>query len=112
MVGDEAGVDLRGHRSRRITKKLSESATQVYCMEQEQVDSLIAKFPKLIGRIDVLRPDGRSIPDPRGKDVAFYRDVREQIRQALEDRLPEIVPLLERGHRPHSSQKGENDCES
>ncbi|GBD84435.1 low molecular weight protein-tyrosine-phosphatase ptp [bacterium BMS3Abin02] len=94
-AGDEVGVDLRSHRSRRMNRKLAETVTRVYCMEQGQVEHLVAKYPVLEGKVEMLRPDGEPVPDPRGKDLDFHREVRERIDEALGRRIPELVALVD-----------------
>jgi len=96
VAGDEVGVDLRKHRSRRMNRRLADAATRVYCMEQGQVDRLVAKYPVLEGKVEMLRPDGEPVLDPRGKDLEFHREVRERIGAALTQRIPELVALVDK----------------
>jgi len=95
-AGDEVGVDLRKHRSRRMNRKLAETVTRVYCMEQGQIERLVAKYPVLEGKVEMLRPDGEPVLDPRGKDLEFHREVRDRIGEALSRRIPELVALVDK----------------
>ncbi|NIA24068.1 MAG: hypothetical protein GWP04_00710 [Gammaproteobacteria bacterium] len=95
VAGDEVGVDLRSHRSRRMNRKLAERATRVYCMEQGQVERLVAKYPVLEGKVQMLHPDGKPVLDPRGEDLEFHREVRDRIAEALTQRIPELLALVD-----------------
>jgi len=44
----------------------------------------------------MLHPAGEAIPDPRGRDPDFFRQVRDCIVLALEKRVPEILAEAQR----------------
>ncbi len=84
----ERGVDVSRHRTRRVDAMLLQSADRVYCMDLQQVAEVRGVFGVAAELFD---PEGGEIPDPREHDLAFFRDVRDQIESAIEGRLPELV---------------------
>lgn len=91
-VLDELGVDLRSHRATPLHPALEEPPDRVFCMEEWQVEWVVAQAPNLRGRVTMLRPDGGEIPDPFGSTLRHYRRTRDQILTALEVRLQDHPP--------------------
>lgn len=88
-VAAERGVDVGDHMSTRLTPAMAHAADRIFCMDDEQLASIATLG---VGdRADLLDPGGLEIPDPRGRDLDFYRVVRERIEAALEARVPELL---------------------
>ncbi len=63
-------------------------ADRVYCLAAEHLDALIALLPPGQAlHVELLDPDGRSLPDPIGGDLETYRRSAAAIAAALEARL-------------------------
>lgn len=78
-VMKEWGIDLSGHRSRQLTHTLVKRSDHVVGMTAEHVASLLAQYPEDHSRIRTLElPD---IPDPYGKPLETYREVRHLLRE-------------------------------
>ncbi len=88
-VAAERGVDVGDHMSTRLTSAMALAADRIFCMDTEQLAQVAALGAG--DRAELLDPEGSDIPDPRGRDLDFYRVVRERIEAALEARLPEIL---------------------
>jgi tRNA threonylcarbamoyl adenosine modification protein (Sua5/YciO/YrdC/YwlC family) len=69
----EAGLDLEGHRSRRLTEEILERATHVYCMERAQVEPILAFFPGREKDVRLVDPEGHDVEDPVGKSLLAYK---------------------------------------
>ena len=88
-VAEEIGITIGRHPARRLTKTMVREADLILCMDAEQT-ARISKWG-LATNAELLDPSGREIPDPRRHDIAFFRQVRDQIAAALEDRVPQIL---------------------
>ncbi len=82
------GVDLDGHRSRRVTLEMINEADVIYCMTDAHRGALLGTAPHAADRIFRLDPD-RDVCDPIGAVVQIYEAVAEQIRTSLEQRMKE-----------------------
>jgi len=88
----EIGIDISGHRSQPLTKKLVDEAEKVFVMTQIhklEVINLLEKSRKeiyLIGELNrkqVLKNKDIDISDPIGRGIEAYRNCRDQIRQCV-----------------------------
>lgn len=93
-IAEEIGIPMGVHPSQRLDEETHIRADLVYCMDQTQIDYLAGVG--LGDKAELLDPDGREIPDPRGQDLNFYREVRGLIVSALRRRLPEILAAARR----------------
>jgi protein-tyrosine phosphatase len=85
------GVDMTGHRSTRVSPELVRQASIVYCMDLGQIRDLEAVDPAAAREVEMLDPSGAEIPDPRGRDDAFFLKVADRISAAIEVRLPGLL---------------------
>ena len=88
-LAEEIGITIGIHPSERLTRRMSELADVIYCMDDGQIEHL-AQWG-VDNKAVLLDPDGAAIPDPRHQDLDFYREVRNRIAAALEKRVPEIL---------------------
>jgi len=80
------GIDLRGHRSRPLTPHLLDSADRVLVMEGAQRSRLLEFAADAAGKVDLLDPSGRDVPDPFGRGPETYSRVADLIERAVEHR--------------------------
>ena len=73
---------------------MAEEADVIFFMDATQTDRL-AKLG-FLDKAELLDPDDEEIPDPRGQDMAFFRQVRDRIGDALERRAPQIIADADR----------------
>ncbi len=77
----EVGIKLAG-KARQADKTIVEGADAVVTMNEAQREALCARFVcKNIASIQTLA--GEAVPDPYGKGLAAYRDVRIRLAAAL-----------------------------
>lgn len=76
----EIGIDISGHRARRVTHRIIEESSEIICMAPPHRAALLSRFPQAAGKLSLL---GDGIPDPYGGDLAAYRLARDNIRESL-----------------------------
>lgn len=81
----ELGIDIADHSATDV-RRLAADADLLFGLSSEHVSVMRRTWPDLAGRIHLLHPDGRSIPDPYGQNLAAYRTIRDQIADAIRDR--------------------------
>jgi len=78
-VAAEYGVDLSGHRAKRLSQELVARFELILVMEKSHKDELLAEFPEagdktfLIRRFARFGPRERGIADPYGLQYDAYR---------------------------------------
>ena len=83
LAGRELGVEVSGHRSRKISAGLVEASRLVLTATQAMHRWVISRFPGVEPRLGSLgeyagEPDG-DIEDPYGRTLERYRKVAAQI---------------------------------
>ena len=91
IAAAELGADIAGHRSRRATSELIQSADLVFCMTEHHVEQAVQLAPRAAQRIVRLDPVD-DVSDPFGGDVREYRDAADQIASAFARRLERGLP--------------------
>ena len=86
----EMGVDISGHRSRKLTSKLIKSADMIFCMTQSHVAQVVEKAPAAASKTFRVDPSS-DISDPIGASVGVYRKTADRVRRALAKILEEKV---------------------
>jgi protein-tyrosine-phosphatase len=102
------GIDIRQHRTRRLTPEIIRNADVIYGMTSSHVDAVLHICPTANARL--LSPSG--IPDPYGGTPERYLDCADAIQAAIILRLsvetqnPKIYAEVERVLRVfgHSNQ--------
>ena len=74
------GIDLTGHRARRVTGEDAEGAARIFAMEEGHRAMLESMYPACRGKVSVLL-----IPDPYGGDDRVYRACADAIERALRE---------------------------
>jgi protein-tyrosine-phosphatase len=85
------GVEPHAHSSRVVTPALIHQAELVFCMTEDQRQSLAARYPEAAAKIHRIDPQG-DIEDPSGRDAAVFDRVSERLQQLVRQRL-QIVPV-------------------
>lgn len=75
----EEPLNLEGHLSRKLTGRMIERATRIFCMERTQRDQILAFFPHRERDVLLLDPEGRDVPDPVGQSMAEYRRLARRL---------------------------------
>jgi protein-tyrosine-phosphatase len=107
----ERGLDLSGHRSRRLTKDLVSKARLILTMERRHREAVLEEHPEAADRVHTLKgfagtaeeDGGEDVADPIGQGPRAYRRAAEEIARAVAgvaDRLAgksEFEELLQAG---------------
>lgn len=92
----ELGIDLSAHRSQGLAQGILGRADRIYVMERKHEQKLLAEQPGLRSKVRLLgaldEPDSPEIPDPIGKERAFYLSVRDRIVRCVDLALDDLVP--------------------
>ncbi|HZI58350.1 MAG TPA: ATP-grasp domain-containing protein, partial [Verrucomicrobiae bacterium] len=87
-IGNSFGVDLSGHRSRRVTAGLLANADLVIAMDKENLNCVRREFPEIVERTTLLglfgNPPALAIADPYLADEAITHRICEQVRSSVE----------------------------
>jgi arsenate reductase (thioredoxin) len=75
-VMNEEGIDVSTSVRNQLTEQMVENADKVITIieDEEQLPEYLQKSPKLIRW---------NVPDPKGKDLEFTRNVRDQIKDLI-----------------------------
>ena len=90
----EFGLDLTDHTSQQLTPLLARDADWILTMTNSHRDAIIQTWPQWINKTTVLSPSGHDISDPIGGPLEVYEACAEQIKQFLEERMPELETLI------------------
>ena len=87
-IGNSFGVDLSGHRSRRVTSEVLANADLVIAMDNENLACLRREFPEAAERTTLLglfgNPPAVAIADPYLADEELRQQICEQVRSSVE----------------------------
>jgi protein-tyrosine phosphatase len=86
----ELGVDLGQHSSRMVTREMLEWADFLFAMTQGHCWTL-ESVPIAMPAPRMLAPTGVDIADPMGGTWVDYKACAQQLRDCLQQRLPEIL---------------------
>ncbi|MDY6876870.1 MAG: low molecular weight protein arginine phosphatase [Chloroflexota bacterium] len=90
----QRGIDLRGHRSRNVTRELMAEADLVLAMTRYHVEALGAAFPEHAHKIYMLSEmvgQMYDISDPYGGTRAEYAYIAKELEQLIETGYERIV---------------------
>ena len=86
----EAGIDVLGHRSRRLTQEMVNAADKIFVMENMHKMMVLDAAPGACGKVHLLKEFASEkgaadmdIPDPIRMSDAFYRKVLLEIRDCV-----------------------------
>lgn len=84
----EYGIEIKGHRARRLDEDKIIKADSVICMTEEQRIMLLDLYPKFTYKITTLSAAaGKTgdIPDPYGGGFYVYRECAGKIRELINE---------------------------
>jgi protein-tyrosine-phosphatase len=96
-VAAEHGVDLSGHKAKRLSQKLVDRAELILVMEKVHKDELIAEFPEAADKTFLLRrfarygSRNRDIADPYGLQYDAYRFCYIDIEDAVSGLVDQLL---------------------
>lgn len=99
-VAARAGIDIRGHAARQLTKRLVGRSSLILTMQPEHRDWIVSKFPEAAAKTQVVTsyadPAGArdGVQDPIGLDIDAYQETFERIEESLKAAMPRILDLL------------------
>lgn len=85
----EEGVDVSGHIGKNINKDMLKRSDIVFVMEKAHKNFIVNIMPEMKDKIRLLR-EGQDIPDPIGRSLEEYRNVRAVIKGEVQDVFLEI----------------------
>ncbi|MGB9776153.1 MAG: low molecular weight protein arginine phosphatase [Anaerolineae bacterium] len=98
MAMAERGIDLTGHRSRRLTPQMVEEADLILGMTPPHVEAMRQAFPEARDRIYLLAEmagESHGIADPYGLSPVTYRATANEIERLIRGGYERIVALAE-----------------
>ncbi len=82
-VCQEIQVDISKHKSQTLTRELILKSDCILTMTQNQYWTILDRLPHLQSKVHLLSNfsynTNENILDPMGKDLDYYREVRDQI---------------------------------
>jgi len=91
-IMEERGYDLSEHCARVATEELVAGYDLVYGLTESHVDALRGLLPaRQRRRVQLLDPEGYSVPDPIGGSLAQYEECAQVIEESIERRMREWV---------------------
>ena len=95
-VMGELGIDLSGHRARRLDTGMLKEADQILAMTGGNKIAVQSWEPSVWEKLHTLKEyagmDGGDIQDPYGRSEDIYRRTRDEIRLALEKLMAKWGP--------------------
>ena len=85
----EEGVDVSGHIGKNINKDMLKRSDIVFVMEKFHKDFIVNIMQEMKDKIRLLR-EGQDIPDPIGRSLEEYRNVKKVIKEEVQDIFLEI----------------------
>ena len=84
------GVDIRAHRSRRLSEELVKESDLIFAMCRMHSDRITALSRGPSSRC-VLLAEGEEVPDPIGQPQEVYESCAKLIEKAVRKRVDELV---------------------
>ncbi|MDW8068079.1 MAG: low molecular weight protein arginine phosphatase [Anaerolineae bacterium] len=94
----EWGIDLSGHRSRRLTRPMVEEADLILGMTPQHVEAMRLAFPEHAPRIHLLAAmagETHGIADPYGHPLVAYRAIAQELERLIRAGYERIIALAE-----------------
>ncbi len=83
------GLDISGHKSTALSKRLIEDSDIIYVMSRQHLHDVVAMVPDAAEKC-MLLAEKTEIPDPIGRDRKTYSDCFTQIENAVKKRISEL----------------------
>lgn len=85
------GIAAAPHWSRSLTREMLEEADVVYAMSPAHRARALELIPDAAGKVHVLDPSGREIPDPLGGPQAVYSETARRLDELIRRRFKELA---------------------
>jgi len=92
------GINLRGHRSRNVTREMMAEADLVLTMTRQHAEALGAAFPEYAHKMYLLSEmvgEMYDVRDPYGGTQSEYASTARELEQLIRDGYERIVALVE-----------------
>jgi protein-tyrosine-phosphatase len=82
------GIDMSGHRSRRLTPEWAHTCDEIIVMERRHRQWIRDNIPDVLPRVSLLREpeERRDLDDPTGGSLEEYRQALEMLQECIERR--------------------------
>jgi protein-tyrosine phosphatase len=85
----DKGIDIKGHKSRVLTRQLVEESDFIFAMSQMHCEQVTAIEPEAADKCKLLA-GSKEIPDPIGQAQEFFKDCAVLIEEAVKERISEL----------------------
>jgi protein-tyrosine phosphatase len=91
---EKEGVDVSGHRSRRLTPEMVKAADRIFVMEEIHKELILSMVPEARNKVFLLtefspavsgKDTMRNVPDPIRMSESFYKNVLGVIRDCVKN---------------------------
>ena len=98
-VMSEHSINIKKHKARLISSKMLDESNLILVMEEAHLDYIRELMPAAASKSYLLssfgeRGCGEEIPDPIGRNLDFYREVRNILESEIVRIIPSIVKLI------------------
>jgi protein-tyrosine phosphatase len=88
---ESLGIRSRPARGTRpLTRKMIDEAEILFAMTPSHVRAILAIEPSAAGKVKLLDPEGKDVPDPIGGPQTVYDDTARRMRDMITRRLKEL----------------------
>lgn len=89
------GIDMTGHKSQPLTQAMIDEAKLLVVMTGAHRNSIVSHDPSAAEKVFLLKSFGSSTPgsdvfDPIGMSLPVYREIRDEIDEAVEGLIPRL----------------------
>lgn len=106
----ERGLDLAGHRARRLDRGLIEEADLILTMTSRQKDRVVSLVPRAIEKTFTLKEfvsgERLDVADPFGQSLEAYRRAADEIAEAVARVVHRLNLSGMTGGRPNQTADG------
>lgn len=95
----DLGIDISGHRSRRLTREMIDGADMIVVMGASHRDQVVRMSQAAADKVFLLKSFGPGAPAEDVEDpVGMSNDIYRRIRDEIDAELPDLIEFL----REHS----------
>jgi L-threonylcarbamoyladenylate synthase len=85
------GIDISGHASQPLSRKLAGHADRIFTLTRQHRDAVLREYPELHDRVELLSREGRDIADPIGGGFEEYVACAAEIERQVEKIVAELT---------------------
>jgi L-threonylcarbamoyladenylate synthase len=83
-------IDIRAHKSTKLSRQLIEESDFIFAMEQAHRETVCGLSPDALNKCTLLAQD-HDIPDPIGQPQELFNNCAEMIEEAIKKKIDELV---------------------